>query len=60
MTRLWSIIFSMVSTTLMGVGVVIALTTGFDTLVPLLAAAGGGLVAAVPVSWLLARKIASL
>jgi hypothetical protein len=57
MTRLMMILFSMISTTLMGVGVVIALVSGNDTLVPILIGAGAGLVLAVPASWIVARKI---
>ncbi|MBT9247612.1 CTP synthetase [Gemmobacter fulvus] len=58
MTRLMMVIFSMASTTLMGVGIVVALTTGHDTLQPILLAAALGFVAAVPVSWLVARALA--
>ena len=58
MTRLMMIIFSMASTTLMGVGIVVALTLGMDTLKPILTAAALGFVAAIPFSWFVARKIA--
>ena len=57
MTRLMMILFSMASTTLMGVGIVIALTMGLDTLQPILVAAALGFLAAIPVSWLLARRL---
>lgn len=58
MTRLMMTLFSMIATTLMGVGVVIALTTGHGTLQPILLAAAIGFVLAVPVSWLVARQLA--
>lgn len=58
MTRLMLVIFSMASTTLMGIGIVVALTTGFDTLQPILIAAAVGFVLALPVSWAVARQIA--
>ena len=58
MPRLMMTLFSMVSTTLMGVGVIVALTTGFVTLKPILVAAAIGFVLALPVSWLIARKLA--
>jgi predicted PurR-regulated permease PerM len=58
MTRLMLILFSMASTTLMGIAIVIALTMGMDTLQPILVAAALGFVAAIPVSWLLARRLA--
>ncbi len=58
MSRLMMILFSMVATTLMGVGVIIALTTGFVTLKPILLAAAIGFVLALPVSWLIAKQLA--
>ena len=58
MTRLMFILFSMASTTLMGVMIVIALVTGYDTVRPIIAAAALGFVLAIPVSWLLARSLA--
>ena len=57
MTRLTLILFSMIGTTLAGSGVVIALTTGHDTLQPILIAAALGLVLALPVSWWVAKQI---
>jgi predicted PurR-regulated permease PerM len=57
MTRLMLILFSMASTTLMGIAIVIALTMGLDTLQPILVAAAIGFVAAIPASWLLARQL---
>jgi predicted PurR-regulated permease PerM len=57
MTRLMMTLFSMIATTLMGVGVVIALTTGHDTLRPILLAAALGFAAAWPVSWYVARRL---
>lgn len=59
MTRLMMTIFSMVATTLMGIGVVIALTSGYDTLRPILIGAAAGLVLALPVSWAIARRLAA-
>lgn len=57
MSRLMMILFSMVATTLMGVGVIIALTTGFVSLKPILLAAAIGFVLALPVSWLIAKRL---
>jgi predicted PurR-regulated permease PerM len=57
MMRLTMILFSMISTTLMGVGIIVALTTGNDTLTPILIAAAIGFVLALPVSWLVARQL---
>jgi predicted PurR-regulated permease PerM len=58
MTRLMLILFSIISTTLMGTGIVAALTLGKDTLTPILIAAALGFVLAIPASWLVARQIA--
>ena len=58
MTRLMLILFSIISTTLMGMAIIFALTMGWDTLNPILVAAAVGFVAAVPVSWLVARQLA--
>jgi predicted PurR-regulated permease PerM len=51
------ILFSMVSTTLMGVGVIVALTAGYGTLKPIVAAAVIGMILAIPVSYLIARRL---
>lgn len=58
MTRLTLILFSMISTSLIGTALVVALTMGMDTLTPILIAAALGFVLAIPVSWLVARQIA--
>lgn len=59
MTRLSLVLFSIVSTTLMGVFIVVALVLGFDTLHPIVVAAALGFVAAAPASWVLAKMIAA-
>jgi len=58
MTRLTLILFSMISTSLMGTALVSALTMGMDTLTPILIAAALGFVLAIPVRRLMARQIA--
>lgn len=57
MPRLFGILFSMVSTTLTGVGVVVALTSGSTTLQPILVAAAIGFVLSLLVTWVVARQI---
>ena len=57
MFRLMMTLFSMISTTLMGIAIVIALTIGQDTLRPLVIAAAIGFILAVPVSWLVAKRL---
>lgn len=58
MTRLFSLLFAIVSPTLMGVLIIAALTTGHDTLRPIILAAATGFAVAIPVSWALARRLA--
>lgn len=57
MLRLMMILFSIISTTLMGVAIMVVLVMGLDTLQPIVVAAALGSVAAVPVSWLVAKQI---
>lgn len=57
MSRLMMTLFSMISTTMMGVGVVVALTSGNDTLQPILIAAAIGFVLSIPVSWYVAKQL---
>lgn len=57
MFRLAFALFSLISTTLMGIGVIAVLAAGYDTLNPILIAAGAGFVVSVPVSWFVARAV---
>ncbi|WP_136637207.1 CTP synthetase [Pseudooceanicola onchidii] len=57
MLRLASMLYSLIGTTLAGSAVVVALVTGQDTLRPILMAAVFGAVAAVPVTWAVARRL---
>lgn len=59
LTRLTMILYSMIGTALAGSGVVLALTTGNDTLQPILITAAIGAVAGLPVSWWIARQLES-
>lgn len=58
MLRLALLLHTIISTTLMGTAIVIALLAGYDTLVPILAAAALGFVVAIPVSITVARALA--
>ncbi len=60
MFRLASILYSIVSSTLAGIGIIVVLVLGYDTLNPILIAAAVGFVLAIPVTWVLAKKIATL
>ncbi|MDR0809861.1 MAG: hypothetical protein LBE86_12175 [Gemmobacter sp.] len=59
MFRLILLVFSMAATTLAGAAVVAVLTLGHVTLSAIVTAAVVGFVAAVPVSWFVARQISS-
>lgn len=59
MTRLMMLIYSIAGASLAGTAIVVSLVMGFDTLRPILIAAALGFAAALPVSWLIARKIES-
>jgi len=58
MLRLTLILFSIISTTLMGVGIIIALVAGLDTLQPIVIAAALGFLLSIPASWFVAKQIA--
>ena len=60
MSRLFGIVYAMAGTTLAGSAVVVALVTGNDTLMPILAAAGIGFAAGLPVSWMIAKRISGV
>lgn len=49
-----------IGTTLMGILVIVALSMGFDTVRPIIIAVVAEFVIAIPVSWLVARKITQL
>lgn len=59
MLRLAGILFSLIATTLAGTAVVAVLVAGYDTLIPILAAAGTGFVLSLPVTWYVTRAIYS-
>lgn len=60
MFRLASVLFSIIAPTLAGIGVVVALASGNDTLQPILTGAAIGAVLAVPVTWGVAKRITAL
>jgi membrane associated rhomboid family serine protease len=57
MARLFFLVLSITAVTGAGIGIVIALTIGQDTLQPILAWAAGGTVIGVAASWIIARKL---
>ena len=54
---LFLLVYIFISATLAGSAMVAALTMGLDTLQPLLYAALGGFVVAIPIAWVIAKKI---
>lgn len=57
MLRLASILYSIIATTMAGTLIIVALVIGHDTLNPILIAAAVGAVVALPISYVIARKI---
>ena len=57
MIRLAMLLFSLISTTLMGTAIVVVLVIGYGTLQPIILAAALGFVVAMPVSWIIARSL---
>ncbi len=60
MIRLASILYSIIATTLAGMGVIVVLTAGYGTPKPIILAAVIGAVLALPVSYFVAGKILAL
>ncbi len=57
MTRLFFLVYSIAGVTFAGIGVVIALTMGLDTLHPILVSAALGGLIGLGASWVIARKL---
>jgi len=57
MLRLTSLLYAVVGTTLAGIGVVAALTMNMYDFQSIIAAAAVGALAALPVSWIIAKKL---
>ena len=60
MLRLASLMYSILGTTLAGIGVIIAVTLGRYDVSAIVTGAALGAIIAVPVSWAVARKLQSL
>ncbi|HBQ36056.1 MAG TPA: CTP synthetase [Rhodobacteraceae bacterium] len=60
MFRLALLMYSFISATLAGIAIVIVLVAGYGTTMPIIYAAIAGFIAALPVAWLVAKKVASL
>jgi|GEM_PF-936101 putative flippase GtrA len=60
MIRLASILYSIVATTLAGIGIIIVLVMGYVSFPAILISAAIGAAIAVPVSYVVARKITHL
>ncbi len=58
MIRLTLLLFTFIGATLAGSLIVAALTMGYDTLVPIVVAGAIGFAVALPVAWVVARKLA--
>lgn len=57
--RVFLLLLPVIATTLAGTAVVVALVSGLDTLRPILIAAAAGGLVGLPVTWVIARKVAA-
>lgn len=57
MLRLASILYSLIGSSLAGVGVIAVLVAGLATVPAILAAAAAGAVLGMPVAWLVAKQL---
>lgn len=57
MFRLASLLYSIIGTSLAGAGVIAVLSAGYVAPAPIIAAAAAGAVIALPLAYLIARKI---
>ncbi|MCF6315312.1 MAG: CTP synthetase [Marinosulfonomonas sp.] len=60
MLRMTLLMYSIVSATLAGIAIIVVLVLGYDTLMPIIYAAAAGFSVAIPVSWILAKKLLTL
>lgn len=58
MARLFGILYSIGGTSLSGSAMAIALTLGQDRLQPIVISAGAGALVAIPICWVVARRLA--
>ena len=58
--RLFFLLYPVIGTTLAGIAMVVALTTGMDTVKPIVVAAAIGALVGLPATWIVARKISSI
>ena len=59
MLRLMSLLYSMIATTLAGIGVIAVLAANKGTAMPIIGAAVVGAVLALPVTWYVAKQISA-
>lgn len=57
--RLFLLLYPIIGTTLAGIAMVVALVSGMDTLKPIVVAAAAGGLLGLPVTWIIARKVAA-
>lgn len=60
MFRLMMLLYSIIGTTLAGIGVVVAVTMNLYDTQAIVAGAAIGAIAALPVAWLVARKLQTI
>lgn len=59
MLRLTLLMYSILSGTLAGMAIIAVLVAGYDTMMPIIYAAATGFIVAVPISWIVAKKLSN-
>ncbi|WP_456390954.1 CTP synthetase [Profundibacter sp.] len=59
MLRLTLLMYTVLSGTLAGIAIIAVLVAGYGTQMPIIYAAAAGFILALPVSWIIAKKISS-
>ena len=60
MLRLTLLMYSILSGTLAGTAIIAVLVAGYGTKMPIIFAAAAGFILALPISWLIAKKLSNL
>lgn len=59
MLRLTLLMYTILSGSLAGTAIVAVLVSGYDTKIPIIYAAAAGFIVALPISWMVAKKLSN-
>lgn len=60
MLRLTLLMYTILSGSLAGTAIIAVLSAGYDTKMPIIYAAAAGFILALPISWVIAKKLSNL